>query len=128
MSYTVLQIIEVRCPGLFSDPGRDIYISLAGQQISSCYFGDNRNLAVALQACHDYTMDQRGGDAGTISSKKEGDLSVSYSTGGAGSTDLGQTSFGLALRRLIKKSGGGAISVTGAQNIPCLNPGIVPCE
>jgi hypothetical protein len=128
VSYTVLQIIEVRCPGLYADPGRDIYISLAEQQISSCYFGDNRNLAVALQACHDYSVGQRGGDAGTISSKKEGDLAVTYSAGGGVSTDLGQTSFGLALQRLIRKSGGGAISVTGAQNIPCLNPGIVPCE
>lgn len=129
MSYSVLQIIQVRCPGLYADPSRDIYIDLANSRISSCYFGKNRNLAIALQACHDYTMDQRGGDAGTLSSKKEGDLSISYSVSGStGGDDLSQTSFGMALKRLTKQSNGGAISVTGALDKTCLNPGIIPCE
>jgi hypothetical protein len=129
LSYSVLEIIQVKCPGLYSDAGRGIYIELAGDRISSCYFGRNKNLAIALQACHDYTMDQRGGDAGTVSAKREGDLSVSYSvSGSAGGDDLSQTSYGMALKRLIKQSNGGAISVTGALDKSCLNPGIIPCE
>lgn len=129
MGSITLQIIEVKCPGLYADAGRDIYIEIAGNRISRCYYSENYNLAVALQACHDYAMDQRNGDSGTISSKKEGDLSVSYSSiSTEDGSDLDQTSFGMALKRLQKQMGSGDISVVGAQNIPCLNPGIVPCE
>ena len=128
MGSTTLQIIEVKCPGLYADAGRDIYIETAEGRISRCYYRENYNFAVALQACHDYTMDQRGGDSGTVSSKKEGDLSVSYSSISTDGSDLDQTSFGIALKRLQRQMGSGAISVVGAQNKPCLNPGIIPCE
>jgi len=129
MGLSVKQIIEVRCPGLYTSTGLDIYIEIAENQISSCYYGSNRNLAVALLSCHQYTMDQRGGTAGTISTKREGDLSVSYSTIASknGGSDLDQTSYGKELQSLTRKSGSGAISVTGA-DITCLNSNIIPCE
>lgn len=126
---TILQIIEVKCPGLYIDTGRDIYIEIAEDQISECYYGKNYNLAVALLACHSYTLFLRNGDAGTISSKKEGDLSVSYSTvkTGTNEDDLSLTSFGMELKRL-KRSQTPAVSVTGVVQNSCINPGIIPCE
>jgi hypothetical protein len=116
MALTTAQIIQIRCPNLYSDSALNIWVALAQEQLSSCFFGNNYNLAVALKAAHMYTLTNRNGgsgDAGVIASKSEGGLSVSYVVSSNSDEDLGQTSFGLELAKLMKSSGAAA-SVTGA--------------
>ena len=114
MGLTASQIIQVKCPELYADANLSVYIEMATQLSDSCFFGTNYQLAIALRACHDYTLDQRdAGQAGQISSVKEGDLAIAYAISKAeGSEDLSQTSYGKKLIALIE-SGPGGSSVTG---------------
>ncbi len=108
MAQTPSQIIEYRNPTLFSSASLTMYIDLAAQRTSQTCFGDNYGLAVALRAMHMFSLDSRAGgsgDAGTVSSKREGGLAVSYSQNETtGNASLSQTSFGLELLSLIKSN------------------------
>ena len=116
-SSTAKDIIRVECPDLYASADLDTYITLATQQTSQCFFGVNYNYAIALRACHNYTLTTgafASGVGGSVKSKKEGDLSISYGSiakGGGG--DLQLTTYGLRLKGLID-AGPGAISVTGS--------------
>lgn len=111
---TVNQILQAINPDLYNDTNRDVYIELATNQTDRCYFGVNYNLAIALRASHMYVLANRpNGETGQISTKREGDLSVSFSTNksSGASDDLSQTSYGMQLQTLIKQ-GLPAVSVT----------------
>lgn len=118
MSLTAIQIIEIQCPDLYTDPNLNKWISLAQERTNRCFFGKNYNQAVALRACHMYTLSLRiGGASGVISSKKEGDLSVSYAQNSSdtdGYDDLLLTHYGKQLKSLMKATSMG-VSVLGAQ-------------
>lgn len=122
MAYTAEQLLSALAPNYASDPEKSLFITVAASRTSSCAFGDNYNIAVALRAAHLMTMRDRGtngGTAGTISSIKEGDISVSYSNKmGDITSDLEQTSFGQQLLELIKTNIP-AYSVAGLSNITC---------
>lgn len=125
MAATTVQIIQARCSGLYNDSNRSLYIELAQDLTDSWFFGDYYNHAVALRAAHMWTLDNRdsGGAAGSVTSKKEGDLSVGYSVGKASDEDLGQTSYGRQLLNLMKSAGTPGISVTGV-SISTLQSGL----
>lgn len=120
MSLTASQILAAIASQFDSDPNRSTHLTLATQRTNSQCFGDNYQYAIALRAAHTLTMSKQasvvGGSAGGITSKKEGDLSVSYggqtSTGVSG--DLGQTSYGVELQGLINGNIPG-IQITGLQ-------------
>lgn len=60
-------------------PGdRQTVEELALAQTSAAVFGAQQELAAAYLAAHILTLRMRGGDAGQITSKREGDLSVTY--------------------------------------------------
>lgn len=123
MAQTPSQIIEYRSPNLFASSFLSNYIEIATERSDSCFYGGNYNLAIALMAMHMYALDSRpgnSGDAGQISSKSEGGLSISYSVSLNMSSDayLSQTSYGLELQQLIKTSGPGA-TVLGAISVLC---------
>lgn len=120
MPLSVLQIIQVIAPDLYTNADRDAYISMAEEQTNACFFGTKYNRAVALRAAHMWKLDQdgqAGGGVGEVASKSEGDLSISYhkseSSAGGGSKDLSLTYYGIQLQSLIK-AGPGAVSVTGS--------------
>jgi len=114
---SVLSIIEAICPGLYTDTNRDTFITLSYTETSESFFGTVYNKAVALRASHDWVLAQRTtGDSGSISSKKEGDLSINYSTVDSSDDPLLLTSYGQQLRGLIK-SRAGAVSVAGIDDI-----------
>lgn len=121
---TVNEILQAINPNLYNDANRDIYIELATNQTDRCYFGVNYNLAIALRASHMYVLDNRpNGETGQINSKKEGDLSVSFSTGksSGASDDLSQTNYGMQLQTLIRQ-GPPAVSITNENilDITCI--------
>lgn len=83
------------------DPSkRERLLGYASKQVG---FGDKdiRNLAIAYLAAHEYTLSQRNGAGGAVSSETEGDLSRTYSFGmTAAETSFGLTSYGQEFERL----------------------------
>ena len=124
MALTTAQIIKMQCLNLYSDPNLNDWILLAQQQTSSCFFGRNYALATALRACHMYTLatTRLGGASGVVSSKREGDLSISYAKSkSTGNANLDQTHYGIQLKELAK-SINGSVSILGAtRTLPCNN-------
>jgi hypothetical protein len=107
-------------PQYASDSAKETYLSIAEGRTSSCFFGDNYCLAVALRAAHMMVLrDRRSGSPGAASSKREGGLAISYSQAQGGDPDLGQTHYGRQLEGLIKGQipavglTGGGVACTG---------------
>lgn len=116
---SIQQYIQAVAPALMQDPSLDVYIQMAEERTSRQFYGPKYNHAVALMAAHIAfrlgagTMgagsgSAEGGSTGSISSKREGDLAVSYGSGavtataGLGDTDLSQSRWGLMLLALRK--------------------------
>jgi hypothetical protein len=104
---------------LKDDPEKSEYISEAQGQTSSDYYGSNYDLAVALRAAHNMTIDKQsesGADGGgEIASKREGDLAIGYhkSDGGGDDNDyLNKTNYGVRLLGL-RRGTCPSVSVTG---------------
>jgi hypothetical protein len=115
---TPAEIIELICPKLYSDSNRDKWIALAETRTSRCFFGANYNQAIALRASHGYSLSRRNaGEAGSISSRKMGPVSVSFNTGTITGA-LSMTTYGRELQGLVKSAGPG-ISVIGARGSLC---------
>lgn len=123
MSYSAEQILDAIAPQFVSDTDKDVHLNLAELRTSDCFGTSIKPLAVALRAAHTLTLSSNansfGGSSGSITSKREGDLSVSFSNNASVgiSGDLGQTSYGVQLENLIKNSFVG-IRLTGL-NIDC---------
>jgi hypothetical protein len=117
MSLTVNQIIAVIAPQYVNDPDLADITILAIQRTSEPAFGVNYNFAISLRAAHMLTLRDMnkngvnsglGGATGTITSKREGNTSISFGslsgiTGTTGSRtgDLGLTRYGIELLGLI---------------------------
>lgn len=110
MAYTTEQYIQVKYPNLYSDSNLAVYIEAAQLTIKSDAYGTKYNYAVALKACHDYSVAQiqagiGTGSSGNITSKREGDLAVSFANNAANMTGddyLKLTNYGLELLSLQK--------------------------
>ena len=86
MALSAEQIFNAIAPGYAADPDKATHLELAECRTSTCAFGKNYNYAVALRAAHTIEMakgtDHSGsGGAGPVTSKKEGQLSISYGGG-----------------------------------------------
>jgi hypothetical protein len=104
---------------------RNEFIALAELRVNRCWFGEKADLAVAYMAAHLITLDgensiRSNGEAGSITSKREGDLAISFSsTSVAGDgEDLNLTHYGVQYQSLASGSGL-AIGVTGGNDIVC---------
>lgn len=85
-------------PELSTNSRVDIWLEIAELQAGRDFFGDSFCYALSLLASHTGTLETRGGgdEVGSLSSKSEGSISVSYSAGGSGNIngDLAQTIYG----------------------------------
>ena len=100
---------------------RDEFISIAQSQVNSCSFGTNADLATAYLAAHYIQVTQDSallaGTSGEITSKKEGDLSISYgnfspkSGGGLDATTWGRQF------KAIRDSSMSFIGITGGSDL-----------
>ena len=82
----------------------DVWLEIAELRADRAYFGDSYPLALCYLASHIGTLETRGGgdEVGSVSSKSEGGLSVSYSAGGGGTDDdLLQTTYGRMYLNLL---------------------------
>lgn len=87
------------------DPAtRDAAIAIAESQIGAnfCGGGSVRELAVAYLTAHTLTIRERSGNAGAVTSVREGDLSIGYGASGV-SSPLGATSYGQEYERLKRQ-------------------------
>lgn len=121
-AYTIALALSPDLAGL---PAWSTYEQLARLQTTQCIFGSKYELAVALRALHMATLAvyRPSGESGAISSKREGDLAVGYSspTGNSGSSgSLSATHWGQQLQDLMKGSTAAA-GVTGVGGF-CAEP------
>jgi hypothetical protein len=104
---------SVVAPHLKDSEFKDDFLELATSMISSCYYQQFTNYAIALLAAHNMAMaglDQGGsgrlpGQAGAVSRIKESELQVEYYLGTSSSksgmiSNLDQTSYGITLQDL----------------------------
>lgn len=92
-------------PAEFQSSARiDVWIKGAQFRASRSYFGKSYVYALSLLVAHKAAMEARGADgtAGAVTSKKEGDLSVSYASGSSEGGDLSATSYGQEFLELSK--------------------------
>lgn len=84
---TPQEIVAIKCPSSATDPRLDDFIELAKYYVAESTFMDKWNYAIALVACHWYTLESQGGGddttsgsgvVGGIMSQKEGDLQQRY--------------------------------------------------
>ena len=117
---SIEQYIQAVAPALLQDPSLDVFIEMAKERTDRGFYGVKYNHAVALMAAHIAFLlgagtlgagsgNAEGGSTGSITSKREGDLSVSYgagavsaSAGNLGDAELSQTRWGLMLLALRK--------------------------
>ena len=128
---TASEILSAIAPQFDDASGRQTFLDLSESRTSSTFFGANRPEAVAYRAAHMADLAAgaavSSGASGPITSKKEGDLAVSFGTssGSKGeSAYLSQTPYGRMLLDLMRSSGPDA-GVTGQPYTPVIFiPGI----
>lgn len=107
---TASEILSAIAPQFDDASGRQTFLDLSESRTSSTFFGANRPEAVAYRAAHMADLAASAavssGASGPITSKKEGDLAVSFgfgtSSGSKGdSAYLSQTSYKKILLNLI---------------------------
>jgi hypothetical protein len=109
MTSSVDDFISALCPNLAADLNKDIYVEIAQGMLSSSYFGDKYNYAVALHASHNYTVDvsRPTGTAGLITGMTEGRTSMNFwnSIPQNDFSDLHMTTYGKRLKALMRSIG-----------------------
>jgi len=110
-------VLKVIAPQFNDVDNRDDFLAMAECETNRAWFGCSADRAVALYTAHLIALatdpNRQAGEAGAISSKKEGDLAIGFVIGaGKGVNDLDQTVYGKQLKALRMK-GGFIIGVTG---------------
>lgn len=119
---TPSQWLNTIAPQFDATANRTNFIALAETQINRCWFVGKEDYAVALMAAHLLSVFtstyRKDGTGGSVTSKREGDLSISFASFSSGDSDLNQSSYGLQLQRLMK-AGGFILGVTGGCDYVC---------
>ena len=100
-----------------TNPRINFFIGMAERRVNKTVFGDKADDAVCLMTAHLLTLGSRGGQGGTVTSEKVGDLSRSYSSASKGddSNSLDSTSYGQMFNDLMQSCRQGP-RVLGCQN------------
>lgn len=123
---TPLEIFRLIAPefAAVTDSVVSAYIDLASNFVCSGKYGESINLAIALMAAH--IMASPGGysndgstSAGRITSRKEGDLQITYGSVSDSSDYLSGTTYGNLLKALLRKKGGGMALMTRGPVMGC---------
>lgn len=115
MSMTASQRLSLLAPQFAGHSEKDSFLAMADELVapaSACGLSaDRRSQAVALQAAHLMTLAYDpsyagGASGGAVTSKREGDLALSYGTAQSASddSDLSQTTYGRQLLELTRRS------------------------
>ena len=124
---TPLEIFRLIAPefAAVNDDTVTAYLDLASNFVCSGKYGKSINLDIALMAAH--IMASPGGysndgstSAGRITSRKEGDLQITYGSVSDSSDYLSGTTYGNLLKALLRKKGGGMALMTRGAIGGCL--------
>lgn len=131
MALSVSSILDAIAPQFSTDADKSTFITIATGLTSTSCFGDNMNLAIALRTAHMMTIRDMekdgvssayGGASGAVTSKREGDLSISFGNNSSGNgsqnEDLNLTKYGKQLLGLMRGQIIG-FSLTGAARPNC---------
>ncbi len=115
MASTVDTLLESICPQLANALDKDIYLEIAQLTTSSVALGEAYNLALALRAAHEYTLDQtrQMGTGGQIIGMTEGRSSVMFAEPSKRLSPLETTQYGQRLKILFRSLGLVATSTGG---------------
>lgn len=114
MAITVSDRFAALAPEYNNSSAKAVYLQMADERLVAVASGvgfsqAKRDQAVALLAAHIASLSldvaRAGGSGGEITSKREGSLSVGFSSGGSGSdvfSDFKQTKYGRQLIGLIR--------------------------
>lgn len=110
-------VLSIIAPQFNDVSNRNDFLSLAILQISSDWFADKYDLAVAYLTAHMMSLDtsllRQNGETGAISSKKEGELSITFSSSNSkGDGNFNQTHYGKQYAQL-RDSCGFIVGITG---------------
>ena len=118
-TYSIAQYIAAVAPALSRDGSQAVFIAMAQERTNKPFWGLKYNQAVALLAAHIWyrlgagssmvpgSGSSESGSVGTVVSKREGDLAISYgaissSSSSSADADLQTTRWGLMLLALRK--------------------------
>lgn len=119
---SVQEYLQAVAPTVAADASVSVYIQMAEERTNKEFYGHKTNQAIALLAAHIAFLftevpnshgagsgSTEGGSTGSITSKREGELAVSYGSGAVSAAsirvsdaDLAQTRWGLMLLALRK--------------------------
>ena len=90
-------LVAILAPQFVDDPRMTYAMQIAGEEVSlsHCY----RDRVVVLLAAHMLEMGDRAGASGSVASRSEGGLSISFNSGNSSGL-LADTSYGLEVQRL----------------------------
>lgn len=129
--FTIDQYIAAIAPALAASGSSGVFVEMARERTNAEFYGVKYNQAVALMAAHVWFLMGAGnggagsgsaeaGSVGALTTKREGDLSVSYSSPAAtlamkdaSDAELSQTRYGLQLLALRRGCSPLARVVTG---------------
>ena len=105
---TAEQIIQTICPDLADSPSLSQYVQMAKESLSSSFFGELYNQAVAYKACHLFTTTKKSGlneilnvGGGGVSHIQEGGINVGFHAPHT-DNDLMSSKYGRMLYDLMK--------------------------
>lgn len=100
----VLRYVQVIAPNIYADSRIGSFVDMSIDRCSKSFFGKLWAQACAYLSCHLFTMAKRDDDeTGSISSKREGNLSVTYNSVSAYSDgEFSLTTYGRNYLTLLK--------------------------
>jgi hypothetical protein len=111
-------ILSVIAPQFNDSDNRSGFLNIAASLVSSSWFGNKYDLAVAYLTAHMMSLSndplRQSGETGSVSSKKEGDLAIAFSNGSISEQNAyyGLTHFGMQYIQ-TRDSCGFILGVTG---------------
>ncbi len=118
-------LLSVVAPEFNTNPARDTFLEIAGSLMNATMFGAQQGLAQAYLAAHMLKQVPdasgfEGQSAGPITSKREGDVAVTYralidKVKTLGDAELTETSYGRAYLRIRGSRAGGHSRVVNPQ-------------
>lgn len=105
-------ILSALCPAL-NDAQRFTWLEIAAEQTSLDAYPDKKPMMLAYYAAHLYTLNQRQGATGAVTSLQEGALAVGFGQSGMGQSAafINNTSYGATYLQLLNSVRGPAVYV-----------------
>lgn len=104
-------------PAFANDARYQVFIEIAEDRCDRGYFGASWTKAMAYLTAHLMEMSSRNGsESGTVTSRREGDISVTFAAGEQNDSDLYMTTFGKMYLALLNGRSPGVVLSGGCHS------------